>query len=230
MIPHVSLSRVTKQYDSHGETTALRELSMTVSAGEMLLLFGPSGSGKTTLLQIMGGVVSPTSGECRLFGQRLEDLPDRERQEWRARRLGFVFQNFRLLDALTAVENVMLAAQFAGRTPGDARSAAMTALETVGLGAKADRRPHALSHGEQQRVAVARAIVNRAPLILADEPTASLDAAHGASLLRWLRDFVHADGTSVVMASHDPRSIELADRVVYLRDGAVTATATIRVH
>lgn len=226
MNPHVSLSRVTKQYGSHGETTALRELSMTVPAGEMLLLYGPSGSGKTTLLQIMGGVVSPTSGECRLFGQQLEDLPDRERQEWRARRLGFVFQNFRLLDALTAVENIMIAAQFAGRTADEARSAALTALDTVGLRAKADRRSHALSHGEQQRVAVARAIVNRAPLILADEPTASLDATQGAALLQWFRDFVHADGTSVVIASHDPRTIELADRVVHVYDGAVTATTS----
>lgn len=219
----VELCEVSKQYQRTVAGDALHAITVSVHAKELLLVLGPSGSGKTTLLQVMAGLLAPSTGDCRLFGQRIEALPDHERQQWRARRIGFVFQNFRLLGSLTAMENVMLAAEFAGLAAKDARRAALGALEVVGLRFAADRRPATLSHGEQQRVAVARAIVNQAPLLLADEPTASLEAFHGIAVIRFLRDRVHTDGTGVVIASHDTRLIEYADRVLHLRDGAVVA-------
>ena len=225
MNPLVVLSHVSKQYQQGIGFDALQELSVSVFPKELLLLLGPSGSGKTTLLQIMGGVLAPSEGDCRLFGQRLEDLPDQERQQWRARRIGFVFQNFRLIGSLTAMENVMLAAEFAGLPADDARRAALHALEVVGLRSKADRRPATLSHGEQQRVAVARAIVNHAPLLLADEPTASLETSQALAVIQLLHDRVRTDGTAVVIASHDTRLIQYADRVLHLRDGSIVATA-----
>lgn len=225
MNPCVILTNVSRSYATAGGSAVLRDISMQVHPGELVLVLGPSGSGKTTLLQIMGGLLAPSGGECRLFGRRCDEIPDDERQSWRARRIGFVFQNFRLISSLTALENVMLAAVFAGAGAAAARRSALDALEVVQLHDKAGRTPSALSHGEQQRVAVARAIVNHAPLLLADEPTASLDGSQGLALVRLLRDRVRSEGLSAVVASHDTRLINMADRVFHLRDGAVIASA-----
>jgi putative ABC transport system ATP-binding protein len=225
MNPCVILSNVSRSYATDGGSTVLHHISMHVLPGELVLVLGPSGSGKTTLLQIMGGLLAPSTGDCCLFGRRWDQIPEAERQSWRARRIGFVFQSFRLISSLTALENVMLASVFAGAGPREAQHAALEALEVVQLRDKADRIPSTLSHGEQQRVAVARAIVNHAPLLLADEPTASLEGSQGLALIGLVRDRVRAEGSSAVIASHDTRLINLADRVFHLRDGALIASA-----
>ncbi len=225
MNPYVTLTNVSRSYATTGGSTVLHNVSMQVLAGEIVLILGPSGSGKTTLLQIMGGLLAPSDGDCCLFGRRWDQIPENERQSWRARRIGFVFQSFRLISSLTALENVMLASVFAGAGSSEARRAAFEALNVVHLPDKADRIPSMLSHGEQQRVAVARAIVNHAPLLLADEPTASLEGSQGLAVIDLVRERVRAEGSSAVIASHDTRLISLADRVFHLRDGVVDASA-----
>lgn len=218
------LIEVTRVYGTTGrETTALRNVSLAVHAGETVLLLGPSGSGKTTLLTLMGGLQHPTSGRVEIFGRAVDDYTPRELQRLRARRIGFVFQTFRLLEPLSVVENVMLVMTFAGVRRADARQRALALLEQFGVGELAGASPRTLSQGQKQRVAVARALANDAELIIADEPTGSLATAQGLDIVRFLTASVRHGNRCAVIVSHDERIAQYADRVLYLEDGVLRA-------
>jgi putative ABC transport system ATP-binding protein len=214
----VSVTRV------HGagptEVTALREVSFAAYAGELVAVMGPSGSGKSTLLTLAGGLDAPTSGLVRVEGTDLAGLGQRGRAAMRRTSIGYVFQDFNLIPALTAVENVALPRELDGQGTRAARRAALAALDEVGIGDLASRFPDEMSGGQQQRVAIARAIVGERRLILADEPTGALDSETGEEVLRLLR--VRCDaGAAGVLVTHEARHAAWADRVVFLRDGVV---------
>jgi putative ABC transport system ATP-binding protein len=205
----------------HGRVSVFDGLDLAVGRSECVALTGPSGSGKTTLLHIAAGLRAPASGSVTLVGQSMHETAARLAAELRARRLGMVFQAFHLLPHLSAEDNVALPSLLAGCSRRDATARAGAALSRVGLESRARHRPEALSGGEQQRVAVARAIVNRPALVLADEPTGNLD--HAATLLvAGLLADIARDGTAVLVATHDPVVAGFADRIVEL--GAATAS------
>lgn len=199
---------------------AVRDVDLDVGIGEVVLIMGPSGSGKTTLLLMLGAMLRPSSGSVVVDGIDLATAPERRLPTLRARHLGFVFQDFNLLSALTAVENVELACNLAGTIGRLAHLRARQLLERVGLSHRLDFRPDQLSGGEKQRVAIARALANDPKLILADEPTANLDSGHGRDIARLLRQLALEDRRSIVIVSHDDRLREVADRVLWLEDGA----------
>jgi putative ABC transport system ATP-binding protein len=207
--------------------TAVRSVDLRVARGEVVLVDGPSGSGKTTLLLMLGALLEPTSGSVVVDGDDIWALPERRRPSLRAHHFGFVFQDFNLLGALTAAENVTLAANLAGVTGHEARQRATSALERVGLGRRIDFRPDQLSGGEKQRVAVARALVNDPAAILADEPTANLDSANGRQVSRLLRALASDDQRAVIIVTHDNRLHDIADRVLWLEDGALQQIDTL---
>ena len=219
--PLCELDRVTRSYGASGP--AVREVSLDVVPGEMVLLVGPSGSGKTTLLTLIAGLLRPDSGAVRLFGEDLSTCSPDRMQQVRARRIGFVFQTFQLLDALTAVENVALALRFGGVRGAEANRRAHALLLERGIGHLAHKKPGAMSQGEKQRVAIARATANQPDLILADEPTASLETTQGLAIIQLLRAYALTEGRGVVVATHDPRMTEFASRVVRIEDGRVVA-------
>ena len=203
---------------------ALRGVDLTVDPGEMVALMGPSGSGKSTLLHVIGLLHTPDlaptpPASLRVAGRDALSLSDSERTRLRSRSIGFVFQAFNLIGTLSAVENVALAAEYAGVSRRAARMRASGALEVVGLGDRATHRPAELSGGEQQRVAIARAIVNDPPLLLADEPTGNLDSRLGREVLEVLRGVGVLTHRSVVLVTHDTAIAAVADRIVELRDG-----------
>lgn len=199
---------------------AVRDVDLNVDVGEVVLIMGPSGSGKTTLLLMLGAMLRPSSGSVVVDGIDLATAPERRLPTLRARHLGFVFQDFNLLSALTAAENVELACNLAGTLGKHAHARARELLERVGLSNRLDFRPDQLSGGEKQRVAIARALANDPKLILADEPTANLDSGYGRDIARLLRQLAREDRRSVVIVSHDDRLREVADRVLWLEDGA----------
>jgi putative ABC transport system ATP-binding protein len=204
----------------HVSVDALVDATMTVEPGELVAVMGPSGSGKTTLLSLAGGLDHPTTGSVWVEGSDLATLDARALARLRRLRIGYVFQQFNLIEGLTAAENVSLPLELDGRRRREARAAAMRALEAVGMTELADRFPDALSGGEQQRVAIARAIVGERVLLLADEPTGALDTVTGEAVLRLMRD--HCDGGgSGVLVTHDARFAAWADRIVFLRDGRI---------
>jgi putative ABC transport system ATP-binding protein len=200
---------------------AVDGVSLAIEPGEIVLVMGPSGSGKTTLLSMMGGLLQPTSGRVLLDGVDLGRLSDAERADLRARRVGFVFQAFNLLSSLTVEQNVLFPAHLAPGGVAAARPRARALLGRVGLGERRGFRPHLLSGGEQQRVAVARALVNDPAVILADEPTGNLDSKHGQEVLMILHDIARDEGRAVVVVTHDPRVEEIADRILWIEDGAL---------
>jgi putative ABC transport system ATP-binding protein len=206
-----------------GETRveALRGVDLRVPPGEFVVIMGPSGSGKSTLLHLIGGLDVPTAGEVRIAGESLAALDDDALSRLRRRSVGFVFQAFNLLTVLTAEENVLLPLQVDGVPAGEARARAAAALEAVGVAGRARHLPGELSGGEQQRVAVARALVVEPVLLLADEPTGNLDSRNGAAVMDLLRRIVDERGQTVLMVTHDPRAAARGDRIVWLRDGAV---------
>jgi putative ABC transport system ATP-binding protein len=208
----------------HGEgataVTALREVSFTAYAGELVAVMGPSGSGKSTLLTLAGGLDSPTSGAVRVEDTDLSALGLKGRAAMRRTSIGYVFQDFNLIPALTAAENVALPRELDGAGARSARKAALAALEEVGIGELARRFPDQMSGGQQQRVAIARAIVGERRLILADEPTGALDSETGEDILRLIRARCDA-GAAGVLVTHEARHAAWADRVVFLRDGVV---------
>jgi putative ABC transport system ATP-binding protein len=218
----VDLAHVSKVY-GEGElaVAALRDVTLAVSQGEFLILAGPSGSGKSTLLSIVGCVLTTSGGNATLFGEPLAGLTEAELPPLRLRFIGYVFQDAHLIPALTAKANVELPLLLRGWSPQDAAREAAEALASVHLEGKQHRKPAALSGGERQRVAVARAIAGRPPLILADEPTSSLDAVAGHALIELLRDLAKARGQTVLVVTHDNRIFPLADRVVHLEDGRI---------
>jgi putative ABC transport system ATP-binding protein len=220
--PVIETIQVTKVFDS-GATgvNAVRGVDMTIKAGELLAIVGPSGSGKSTLLSLIGGIDKPTSGKVLLGGVDLASLSDDERTLMRRRRIGFVFQAFNLLPTLSAVENVMLPLELDGMSASEARPRALAAIESVGLGQRGDHLPSMMSGGEQQRVAVARALVIEPALVLADEPTGNLDSVSSAQVVAMLRDLVDTDGQTVVIVTHDMELAEIADRTLHVRDGMI---------
>jgi putative ABC transport system ATP-binding protein len=207
---------IVKEY----EFRAVDGVSLHVAAGELVLINGPNGSGKTTLLSILGGLVRPTRGTVRVEGRALHEMSERELEEFRLLRVGYIFQTFRLIDALNARENVQLVLDLAGSAADPARTE--EALQRVNAVHLAERSTRALSGGEKQRVAIARALANDPAIVLADEPTGSLDAAAGEGVIALLRDAAKRDGRAVVVVSHDPRIAQHADRVVEMRSGRVS--------
>ncbi len=205
-----------------GETAvrALRGVSFTAHAGELVAIMGPSGSGKSTLLTLAGGLDLPTDGTVSVEGVDLATQGSKGRARMRRTSIGYVFQDFNLIPALTAAENVALPRELDGQRTRTARRAALAALEEVGIGELADRFPDHMSGGQQQRVAIARAIVGERRLILADEPTGALDTETGEEILRLLRARCDA-GAAGVLVTHEARHAAWADRVVFLRDGVV---------
>ncbi|MDX6307433.1 MAG: putative transport system ATP-binding protein [Nocardioidaceae bacterium] len=217
----VRVTRLAKHY-GRGEALirAVDDVDLEVAPGESLVVVGPSGCGKSTLLQLMGGLDLPTSGEVWVAGLRIDRTSERARARLRRDHVGFVFQDFHLMEELTAVENVELPALLAGTPSGQARRAATTLLEAVGLADRMRHRPGQLSGGQKQRVAIARALVNRPTVLLADEPTGNLDSAATTEVLR-LFDHLRSDGQTLVVVSHDQRTAATADRMASMRDGAL---------
>jgi putative ABC transport system ATP-binding protein len=216
------LADVSRTFGSaNHETVALRNVTLQARSGELVLLLGPSGSGKTTLLTIIAGLQRPTSGKVLLFGRPVPDYSPRDMQRLRAANIGFVFQTFHLLESLSVLENVILVTRFSGMPRAEARRRAMDLLERFGVGRLASSDPRTLSQGEKQRVAVARALVNGAELILADEPTGSLATQQGFDVVRMIRDCVKQEDRCALVVSHDERIAEFSDRVLHLRDGSL---------
>jgi putative ABC transport system ATP-binding protein len=222
----VEAQGVTREYGQGGETVhALRGVDLTVLAGRLVCIRGRSGSGKTTLLNVLGGLDQPTAGRVVVDGREITALGDRELVAVRRSTIAYVFQTFGLLPILSAAENVEVPLRLV-RTPSREREARVReVLELVGLGPRAGHRPHELSGGEQQRVAVARALANRPKVLLADEPTGQLDSETGRSIMQLLRSVVRSEGVTAIVATHDPMMLELADEVFELRDGVLVAAA-----
>jgi len=219
--PVYRVVKVTKVYRSGGvETVALRDVDLEVGRGEYVAIVGPSGSGKSTLLNIMGLLDRPTKGKVYLEGKDVTGLSDAEASRLRSRYIGFVFQMFNLVPWLTALENVELAASIAGQPRREARRSAEELLRMVGLGHRLHHKPSQLSGGEQQRVAIARALINKPSVLLADEPTGTLDSATGQQVVELLRSLTR-QGVTVVAVTHNPDVAKVADRVVKLRDGSI---------
>ncbi|RQX02684.1 ABC transporter ATP-binding protein [Micromonospora inaquosa] len=205
--------------DKHALVRAVDEVDLIVPAGQSLAVMGPSGCGKSSLLYLLGGLQRPTDGQVWLADRRIDTMSERALARLRRDNLGFVFQSFHLMDELTAVENVELAALLAGRSPGRARKRAMYLLDRVGLADRARHLPSALSGGQRQRVAIARALSNEPLVVLADEPTGNLDSAATLDVLRLFEELRTA-GQTLVVVTHDPRIAAVADRVIAMRDGA----------
>ena len=226
----VRIKGLTKTF-GEGDTRvdAVRGLDLELGRGEIVLVMGPSGSGKTTFLSMLGGLLRTTAGEIWIDGTDIAALGERELPPFRARTFGFIFQDFNLVAALSARENVEVALNIAGETGKPAREQAGRLLESMGLAQRLAFPVEKLSGGEKQRVAIARAIANDPALILADEPTANLDSHHGAETMRLLRELAKEQGTTVVIVSHDQRLREVADRVLWLEDGQLrTLEALVR--
>jgi putative ABC transport system ATP-binding protein len=218
----VELRAVTKTYGS-GATAyqALRGVDLSARPGELVMLSGPSGSGKTTLLSIVGCVLSATSGEVRLFDQDVSRARESALPALRLAYVGFVFQGHNLLASSTASENVALPLELRGSSRREARRQAEELLVRVGVGHRLNNKPGNLSGGERQRVAIARALAGNPPLVLADEPTASLDAVNGRKVMGLLRALAEEQGHTVLVVTHDNRIFDLADRVVHIEDGLI---------
>jgi putative ABC transport system ATP-binding protein len=221
--------RKTFQLGRHNRVEALRGVDIAIDAGEIVAIMGPSGSGKSTLMHILGllhqpdldGAPAPT---LAIGGQEMTRLSDGARTRARAHELGFVFQSYNLLPTLTAAENIEVAAAYAGNGGKRARTAALEALELVGLEGRARHRPSELSGGEQQRVAIARALVNQPRLVLGDEPTGNLDSSRTAEVLELLRRFNRERGQTFVLVTHDPEVGAACDRIIRMRDGLVVGS------
>ena len=198
---------------------ALKDINLEIPTGNIQLLMGPSGSGKTTLLSILAGILTPTSGRVWLLGKEVTGMSRSQLSNFRLKNLGFIFQGFNLFPALTAIENVQLALTMKGVKPREARAEAMALLEQVGLADKAKNLPRNLSGGQKQRVAIARALAANPPIIMADEPTAALDSHSGHAVIELLVKLAKEGGRTVLIVTHDPRIVDIADRVLYLEDG-----------
>jgi putative ABC transport system ATP-binding protein len=220
--PIVELIVVVKSYgQGDAEVYALRSITMSVAPGELVAVMGPSGCGKSTLLHLAGALELPSAGRVRVAGRDLAGLSAEEQAELRRRDVGYVFQRLNLIPSLTAVENVMLPLELDGVAARQARQRAVTALADVGLEQQVDRYPDDFSGGQQQRIAIARALVGERKLLLADEPTGALDTRNADEVMAMLTELPAQRGTAVVLVTHEPRFASYADRVVLLRDGLI---------
>jgi putative ABC transport system ATP-binding protein len=219
---------LTKSFPGDGNPVhAVRQVDLSVTQGEFVAVMGPSGSGKSTLLHLIGGLEPPTGGEIWLGGQRVDGLSQARWAVLRRRYIGFVFQFFNLVSNMTAADNVELAALLGGATRREARARRKELLAELGLSSKACIGPARLSGGEQQRVAVARALASRPRLLLADEPTGNLDSSNSADVMLLLRR-IHAQGQAIILVTHDARLACMADRVINLFDGMVADDSAVR--
>ena len=203
---------------------ALRGVDLSVAHGEFLAIVGPSGSGKSTLFNILGGLTPPTSGTVLIDGQDLMQLSDSGRTNLRKKTVGFVFQKYNLLPTLTVADNIEIARDIAGVT-GPMDQQFRDVLDTLGIADKMDRKPRQLSGGEQQRVAIARSVVNRPAIRLADEPTGNLDTENSTAVLDLMRSLNKKLGQTILMITHNPEAAAFADRIVHMRDGHLHAAA-----
>ncbi|HEX9613885.1 MAG TPA: ABC transporter ATP-binding protein [Bacteroidota bacterium] len=218
----LAMHDVSKNFSADGQSThAVCDVSLEAKRGELVMLLGPSGSGKTTILTLLAGFLRPTSGEVRLLGNDIGTCRPDDLQRIRARSMGFVFQNFLLIDALTVTENVMIVQEFCGTAKIAARRKAGLLLQQLDVAHLGSRFPPTLSQGEKQRVAIARALANNPEIILADEPTASLESSQALEIIRILRRLAAEENRCIVAASHDGRLREHADTIVSLRDGRI---------
>jgi putative ABC transport system ATP-binding protein len=225
--PVLELAQVTKTYPGSPPVPALAPVSLRIYPGDRLAVRGPSGSGKSTLLHILGTLEKPTSGVVRVAGRDVSALTDPEVSAVRGHRLGFVFQQFFLLDHLDAVDNVALGLLYRGGGLRGRRLAARRALDRVGLGHRLGHRPQQLSGGERQRVAIARAVAGQASVVLADEPTGNLDSVAGAGVIALLTE-IATDGTAVVVVTHDTEVAGAMERQVEMRDGRILSDTGAR--
>ena len=202
------------------EVPALRGVDFTVKEGEFVAVIGPSGCGKSTLLHLIGGLLKPTSGRILIEGVSISSVSDGERTEIRRHRMGFVFQSYNLLSTLTAKDNIRLAERIHGNGHYEDGSARQI-LRLLGLENKMDHKPWELSGGEQQRVAIARAVINRPAILLADEPTGSLDSENSRVVLSMLQELNSVSGQTIIIITHDPEAASTADRIIEMRDGKI---------
>jgi putative ABC transport system ATP-binding protein len=220
--PMVEARDLVREYAlSGGVVHAVAGINLVVQRGQLVAVRGRSGSGKTTLLSLIGALDRPTSGSVVVDGHPISELPESQLVSFRRRKIGFIFQAFGLLPILSAAENVEVPLRLVGTAPGARESRVAELLELVGLGDRMHHRPHELSGGEQQRVAIARALANRPDLLLADEPTGQLDSQTGHAIMTTLRSLVRSEGVTAIVATHDPAMLDVADRVVELRDGRI---------
>ncbi len=218
----IAVRNVSKVYSLGKEKVyALRGVTLDIYAGEYLSIMGPSGSGKSTLFNVIGALDRATEGDVRLESLELGKLSSRQLAYVRCNHVGYVFQAYNLIAALTALKNVSLPRIFMGATPEEADEIAAARLRQVGLGHRLDHRPDELSGGQQQRVAIARALVNDPAIILADEPTANLDLHTGAEIIEILKSLSTDSGVTIITATHDHKMLKSSDRVVYIRDGQI---------
>ena len=217
----IEIKKVSKYYVSGEErVAALRQLDLSVAAGEFVAVMGPSGSGKSTLLNVLGALSHPSEGEMLVDDIPVYTLRSEKRADFRSYYIGFIFQSFHLIPYLTIMENVMLPMTIASHRNGRQKELAYDVLKKVGLAEKAGRLPNQLSGGEQERVAVARALVNNPPIILADEPTGNLDSATGNEIMKLLKE-LNSEGRTIIMVTHNPENAGFAGRLVRLRDGRI---------
>ena len=213
---------VTKSYGTgDAEVLALRGVDLEVRRGELLMLVGPSGCGKTTLISIITAILTQDAGQCVVIGHDLLRMDENERARLRCRGIGFVFQAFNLLPALSALENVSVPLLLQGVPRKQAEARARDVLQSVGLGARLHALPPKLSGGQQQRVAIARALIHQPELIVCDEPTSNLDQQAGHDMMTLLRDVVRAPGRALIVVTHDSRILEFADRIARMEDGRI---------
>jgi putative ABC transport system ATP-binding protein len=218
--PVLELIDVVKEYPGDPPVVALAGVDLRIDQGGLVAIVGPSGSGKSTLLHVMGTLERPSRGAVRIAGEDTSTMSDTQLSGLRARRLGFVFQQFFLLDGLSVLDNVADGLLYRGGKLADRRRLAQVAIERVGLGHRVGHRPNQLSGGEQQRTAIARALVGRPALVMADEPTGNLDSATGASILDLLRE-LHREGTTILVITHDHEVAAAMERRIEIRDGNI---------
>jgi len=224
--PVVRLANVAKTYDAGAvQVRALRGVSLSIRAQRFSMIVGPSGSGKTTLLNLIGCIDAPSSGRIEIAGQDVAALDDNAVSDFRARKVGFIFQSFSLIPVLSAYENVEYPLLLVGMPAAERRSAVLRMLEAVGLADQARQRPNQLSGGQKQRVAIARALVKHPEIVLADEPTANLDTRTGASIIELMHRMQADQKTTFIFSTHDPQLISHADDIFTIRDGELVDAA-----